>query len=161
MAREWLKVVGRAELPLNLWTHVLVTYDGTSQAAGVKIYINGEPQDTEIAANQLNNTIRTSVPLKVGQRHSSARLDTGRLGIRDVRIHRVVLTSEEVADLAAAGPLAGAMGKPVQERVQAGDRGPASLVAEDPRSRFQELQASLHALQEERGRDPVAGTVAM
>ena len=66
-----LKVVGRGELPLNTWTHVLVTYDGSSQAAGVKIYINGELQDTEITANRLNSTIRTSVPLKVGQRHTS------------------------------------------------------------------------------------------
>ena len=40
-----------------------------AQAAGVKIYINGESQETDIPTNQLNNTIRTMVPLKVGQRH--------------------------------------------------------------------------------------------
>ena len=79
---------------------MFVTYDGSSQAAGVKIYINGELQDTEIAANQLNNTIRTTVPLKVGQRHTSARLDD--VGISDVRIHRQVLTPDEIADLVGA-----------------------------------------------------------
>jgi len=153
-----LKVVGRAELPLNIWTHVLVTYDSSSQAAGVKIYINGELQDTEIAANQLNNTIRTSVPLKVGQRHTSARLDD--VGISDVRIYRLALTADEAADLAAAGRALALLGKPMQQRPREDTE--ALLIwwlkTRDPGSKA--LQARHHALQKEEAAIRSRGTVA-
>ncbi len=70
-----LKVVARDRCRPGVWTHLLVTYDGSGRAAGVKIYINGEPQATDVAADALKNSIRTTVPLKAGQRHSSDRLD--------------------------------------------------------------------------------------
>ena len=41
LVNQWpdnaLKVATRGEIPMNAWTHVFVTYDGSSQAAGVKI----------------------------------------------------------------------------------------------------------------------------
>src|SRR5207302_3104147 len=39
--RNSLKVVTKDAVPLNEWTHVTVTYDGSSRAAGVKVYLNG------------------------------------------------------------------------------------------------------------------------
>ena len=43
LVHEWpddaLKVVARGEVPPGVWTHVFVTYDGSGQASGVKIYI--------------------------------------------------------------------------------------------------------------------------
>ncbi len=48
-----LKVVARRAAQPGVWTHVLVTYDGSAKAAGVKIYINGEPQATDVAADAL------------------------------------------------------------------------------------------------------------
>ena len=46
MIHRWpdnaIKVVGKKPIPLHTWTHVAVTYDGSSKAAGVKLYINGE-----------------------------------------------------------------------------------------------------------------------
>ncbi len=153
-----LKVVSRAEIPLNTWTHVLVTYDGSSQAAGVKIYINGELQETEFAANRLNNTIRTAVPLKVGQRQTSARLDG--VGISDVRIHRVVLTADEAADLAAAGRALALLDKPVQQRPGKDTEALLNwwLKTRDPGSR--ELQARYQVLQQEEAAIRSRGTVA-
>ncbi len=70
-----LKVVARGTVPAGVWTHLLVTYDGSSRASGVKIFINGEPQATDIAVDVLKGSIRTRVPLKAGQRQSSDRLD--------------------------------------------------------------------------------------
>jgi hypothetical protein len=58
----------------NEWTHVVVAYDGSKKAAGVKVYYNGQPQPTNVAADKLKSTIRTEVPFKIGQRHTSERL---------------------------------------------------------------------------------------
>ncbi len=153
-----LKVVSRAAIPLNTWTHVLITYDGSSQAAGVKIYLNGEAQETEIAVNRLGGTIRTDVPLKVGQRHTSSRLDD--VGISDVRIYRMTLKADEVADLAAAGRALAIQGKPAGQRL--GEETEALLTwwlkTRDPASR--ELQARYQALRQEEAAIRSRGTVA-
>ncbi|MGD9645319.1 MAG: DUF1549 domain-containing protein, partial [Pirellulales bacterium] len=59
-----LKTRTKSKLEANRWTHVLVTYDGSGSAEGVKIFFDGVPQPTEIAANKLRNSIHTEVPFK-------------------------------------------------------------------------------------------------
>jgi Protein of unknown function (DUF1553)/Protein of unknown function (DUF1549)/Concanavalin A-like lectin/glucanases superfamily/Planctomycete cytochrome C len=102
---EWphdaLKVVARGRVAADVWTHVLVTYDGSSRASGVKIYLNGEPQSTEVPVENLTKSIKTQVPLKVGQRHTGWRLD--RAIIHTVRIYDRVLSAAEVGMLSGAG----------------------------------------------------------
>ena len=39
-----LKVTSKLPLQPNQWYHVLLTYDGSSKAAGVKLYLNGALQ---------------------------------------------------------------------------------------------------------------------
>jgi hypothetical protein len=51
--RNSLKVVSRATVPVNAWTHVSVTYDGSSRAAGVHVYLDGKPAEVEIIRDGL------------------------------------------------------------------------------------------------------------
>ena len=48
-----LKVRSQKALPLNQWSHLTVTYDGSSQANGVHLYLNGEPLPAEIVRDHL------------------------------------------------------------------------------------------------------------
>jgi hypothetical protein len=109
-----LKVVSRAQVPANTWTHVLFTYDGSGKAAGVKIFINGQAQQTNVQADALNGTTRTKVPLKIGQRHTSQAL-TG-LSLQDLRIYTRALPQQEVETLARATRLAAILAKPAAQR---------------------------------------------
>src|SRR5207249_658683 len=109
-----IKVVADAALKPGEWSHVLVTYDGSAQAAGVKVYINGQPQATSIKANSLKNTIRTGVPLKVGQRQVASRLD-GAL-IKDLRIYGRAVSALETEQLAGSSRAAELVGKPADQR---------------------------------------------
>ncbi|QGJ68533.1 Planctomycete cytochrome C [Planctomycetales bacterium 10988] len=43
--------------PLNTWQHVTLTYDGSSQASGLKFYMNGELASIEIVRDQLTKQI--------------------------------------------------------------------------------------------------------
>lgn len=47
-------------IPVNRWTHVAVTYDGSSKAAGMKIYINGSPAEQEVVRDNLYKDITYS-----------------------------------------------------------------------------------------------------
>ena len=48
-----LKVLAKTLLQPNQWYHVIVTYDGSGKAAGVKVYINGVAQTVEVFADKL------------------------------------------------------------------------------------------------------------
>ncbi|MGE0375615.1 MAG: DUF1553 domain-containing protein, partial [Planctomycetaceae bacterium] len=63
-----LDVTSKTELPNGQWTHVAVTYDGSSKAAGVAIYINGKPSEIEIGSDQLTESFATDLPLRLGRR---------------------------------------------------------------------------------------------
>jgi hypothetical protein len=112
-----LKVVSKGTLKAGQWTHVFVTYDGSGRAEGVRVYINGAPQETEFEANALKSTIRTTVPLKIGQRHTTAALDG--MDVQDVRLYGRTLPPTEVEGLAKAGRACFLAEKPAAARTPA------------------------------------------
>jgi hypothetical protein len=109
-----LKVVARAPLTSNQWTHVVMTYDGSATAAGIRIYYNGVLQPTDVEADKLRNTTRTTVPLKIGQRNTSERVDG--VAVQDVRLFDRDLNKGEVDRLAKSQRSAEILSKPAGKR---------------------------------------------
>jgi len=91
-----IQVTTETSVARNRWQHMMVTYDGSSKAAGVKIYFDGKPQPVQIKQDQLVGTIRTDQPLRIGRRSTSAPF----LGMIDeVRLYNRQLDAPEVANL--------------------------------------------------------------
>jgi hypothetical protein len=87
---------------LNQWHHVLVTYDGKRMAAGVRIYVDGEPWQTRILFDQNTEPFhKKDTPIRVGE-GGGMKFDGD---IRDARIYKRALTPEEVAALWLTEPL--------------------------------------------------------
>jgi hypothetical protein len=95
--KDALKVVANQPLAAEKWTHVLITYDGSSKAAGVRIYVDGQPQEVRVQRDQLKATIRTGVPLKVAQRNLGSRLSG--VSVQDLRLYTGALTADQVAQI--------------------------------------------------------------
>ena len=114
-----LKVVARQELPGKQWAHVCVTYDGSSKAGGVKVYIDGEVQELEVQADSLKNTIRTEVPFKIGQRHKASPVE--KTGVQDLRLYGRALSTDEVRELGNAARMAWLASKPNEKGRSAED----------------------------------------
>jgi hypothetical protein len=112
-----LKVVANEPLKAGQWSHVLITYDGSGKAAGVKIFVNGQPQAVRVLRDQLHQTIRTQVPLKVAQRHAQSRLND--VLIQDVRLYDRTLSAQEAAQVAAGTRIAYLAAKPSDQRSDA------------------------------------------
>ena len=98
-----LKVMVPKKLKRNEWTHLFVTYDGSSKAAGIRVYVNGKPEPVTVDRDRLTDSIKTKTSLKIGTRTFSNPL-TGQ--VDDVRLYRRRLSDAEVASLAGADPLA-------------------------------------------------------
>ncbi|MGH7169077.1 MAG: DUF1553 domain-containing protein, partial [Gemmataceae bacterium] len=109
-----LKVVSRKPVKTGQWNHLFITYDGSGQPGGVKVYINGVPQETTIEARSLRSTIRTTVPLKIGQRHSTSRIDG--LVLQDMRLYGRTLSGLEVEQLVKGSRAAWLLNKPAKKR---------------------------------------------
>lgn len=82
------------------WQHICATYDGTSTAAGVQIYINGIAQTKTTTRNNLSASITTSISPSIGARQSGAgQVLNG--AIADCAIHYRVLSANEINILAS------------------------------------------------------------
>jgi len=77
-----------------------MTYDGSSSAVGVTIYVDGRPILTEVKADRLSETIQNNAPLHIGMRNTAYPFQ-GR--IDDVRIYNRLLSKAEVEQLFQAG----------------------------------------------------------
>ncbi|HXB73448.1 MAG TPA: DUF1553 domain-containing protein [Candidatus Acidoferrales bacterium] len=96
--RRWtdlgIRVETTAAVPLFQWQHVLVTYDGERKAAGVRIYLNGEPQQLKVLFDQNNEPIHhPKTPLRIGAGGGLRWVGD----IADVRIYNRALTADEAA----------------------------------------------------------------
>jgi hypothetical protein len=73
--RNALAVVSENPLASDAWYLLTVTYDGSSQAAGLKLYLDGHPIAVRTEVDSLQDTIRNQVPAWLGQRSRSLRLE--------------------------------------------------------------------------------------
>ena len=44
-------------LPVKAWTHIAVTYDGSSRAAGTHVYLNGAPAEVDVDHDTLTSSM--------------------------------------------------------------------------------------------------------
>ena len=99
---RWLDDGARLEsvtaVPLNRWSHVALTYDGSRMADGIKIYIDGVPQKLKVDLDVLNQDFHTKEPLRIGAGGGPANRFHG--SIDGVRIYRAALTPAQAAVLA-------------------------------------------------------------
>ncbi len=109
-----LKAVANNPVKAGEWNHVFVTYDGSGKAEGVKIYVNGQLQQVNVPTNALKNSIKTTVPLKVAQRHTGSRLND--VALQDFRLYGRALEPGQVQQLAQASRAAWLVGKPGGQR---------------------------------------------
>jgi hypothetical protein len=79
------------------WHHVAVTYDGSSQATGVTIYVDGRLPTLTTGANSLSGTIVTSATLRIGTRQTGALPFYG--NIDEVAFYGKTLSQAEVSEM--------------------------------------------------------------
>jgi hypothetical protein len=100
-----LKVVTKTALSINEWSHVTVTYDGSSRAAGVHVYINGTLAEHEMVRDGLfkDITYEGGEPnLALGFRFRDNGFKGGQAD--ELRVFNRELTALEAAHLADKPP---------------------------------------------------------
>jgi hypothetical protein len=96
-----LKVATKAALTTNQWTQVTVTYDGSSRARGVRVFINGAAAELETVRDGLWKDITyggEEPELTLGYRFRDNGFKGGR--VDELRIYNRALTALEVSQVA-------------------------------------------------------------
>ena len=95
----------KESIPLNTWTHVAFTYDGSASAEGIQLYINGLSVENEIAFDNLYKNIHpvkvgnhevNNTPLRVGK---SYRNYTGESGFFKGRLDEMMIFDRAITPL--------------------------------------------------------------
>ena len=98
MYRHWpgnaIAVETKQRIRAKEWTHLTVTYDGSSKAAGYRIYINGVPQETTIVRDHIWKGTGTHA-INVGERFRERGFRGGR--VDEIEVYNRALTPTEVS----------------------------------------------------------------
>lgn len=98
-------------ISINAWHNLVMTYDGSDSAAGVKFYIDGA-LETKATPGQdtLSATIANSIQLSLGARNNAAAWITGRLAraeIWNIALSGTDVTAEQSCGAVQTGNLKG------------------------------------------------------
>jgi len=130
------------------WKHLLISYDGSGKAAGLKIYLNGKLAEFETLKDSLTASIKNDADLMIGSK------ETGRGysgSLDDLRLFGRVLSGEEAEQLAVHFPiqtiLSGISGKRSKEE---GERLREYYLTEIASTDLKQKHADLKALREQK-----------
>ncbi len=105
-------------LPVDAWHHVTVRYDGSSRAAGLSIYIDGRPAETEVVRDNLFKEITGGKQnLVLGERSRDRGFTNGMAD--DLQVFDRHLSPIEIAQLADGASLSTALTTPLEQLPQA------------------------------------------
>jgi mono/diheme cytochrome c family protein len=96
-----LKVRTKRTIPAGRWAHVTATYDGSSRAAGVRVYLDGEPAELEVVRDKLTKDITYGggePDLAIGYRFRDNGFKGG--AVRDFVVANRAISQAEAAHLA-------------------------------------------------------------
>lgn len=141
-----IKVQTKKQLEADKWQHVFATYDGSSKAAGLKIYVNGQSWEWDIQQDGLTKTIRTKKTLLIGSRHPDARYKGG---IDDLRMFARELSAVDVQSLAGSNPITPILQLAADQRTPEQVTQLRDFYLNNADARYQELAKQRHKLESE------------
>lgn len=98
-------VTAKSVVKPDTWQHVVLSYDGSGKAAGVRIYVDGQRAETKTVVDKLKSDVRAETPTRLGQRSQREVFENGSL--QDVRFYGRALTETEASALAKVPTLRG------------------------------------------------------
>lgn len=96
-----LRVRTKEEFPIGTWHHVALTYDGSSRAAGLRLYVDGESVALEVVRDKLTREITGggSDTIVIGERMRDSGFKNGL--VDDFRLYDQTLSPAAVKSLAS------------------------------------------------------------
>jgi hypothetical protein len=114
-----IEVVTRDAVPIKRWIHLTMSYDGSSRAEGVQLYLDGKPMQLEIRYDTLTNKIDPNKGFKKVVIGAIGR-DKGLKGakLKSFQLYEAALDPSQVQALYAGAPVMQANAQIVSKQAQ-------------------------------------------
>ena len=120
LAAKWpdnaIEVRTRLRYSAAMFPNLVVDYDGSGKASGVKFYVNGKPALAEVVKDNLTGSFRTEAPFEIGNKANGKPFE-GELD--DLRIYNRGVNDQEAEALGIRMPVRSVLvelaGKPAPE----------------------------------------------
>ena len=92
-------------------SHVTLTFDGSGEASGLRVYFDGAQRELEVLRDSLSGPITNSMPLEIGDKQSG---NPYQGAFDDLRIYNRVLTEAEIQQLRLHEPMRAIVSSPIE-----------------------------------------------
>lgn len=93
---DGIEVVAKDKFSGGQWRHLVITYDGSSKAAGLKVYVDGQLSDVDVRRGTLSGSIASKEPWRIGWKGSGIGFEGG---VDEFRLFDRAISEQEVAAL--------------------------------------------------------------
>jgi hypothetical protein len=108
-----IEIVTLEPVASKKWHHLVLSYDGSRKAAGLKVFINGKLAALNILNDTLDDSIANTEPLRIGRRDSGL----GFYGqLDELRVLQLATTAEEAESWFWSERLRGIIAQPIAKR---------------------------------------------
>ncbi|MFO1437119.1 MAG: DUF1553 domain-containing protein [Verrucomicrobiaceae bacterium] len=93
---DGIEVVAKDKFSGGQWRHLVITYDGSSKAAGLKVYVDGKLSEVDVRRDSLSGSIASKEPWRIGWKGTGIGFEGG---MDEFRLFDRAITAEEVTAL--------------------------------------------------------------
>jgi hypothetical protein len=93
---DGIEVVAKDKFSGDQWRHLVITYDGSSKAAGLRVYVDGKLSEVDVRRDRLSGSIASMEPWRIGWKGTGIGFEGG---VDEFRLFDRAITELEVAVL--------------------------------------------------------------
>lgn len=93
---DGIEVVAKDKFGGGQWRHLVITYDGSSKAAGLKVYVDGRLSEVDVRRDSLTGSIASKEPWRIGWKGTGIGFEGG---MDEFRLFDRAITADEVSAL--------------------------------------------------------------
>jgi len=93
---DGIEVVAKEKFSGGQWRHLVITYDGSSKAAGLKVYVDGKLSAVEVRRDSLSGSIASKEPWRIGWKGTGIGFEGS---VDEFRLFDRAISGEEVSAL--------------------------------------------------------------
>jgi hypothetical protein len=90
---EGIEIKSKTRIRMGIPQHLVVNYDGSGKAGGLRLFLDGKPFEVEVLHDNLNGSIRNDGQLEIGNKDLGSPY---RGNLDDLRIYQRELNAAEI-----------------------------------------------------------------
>ena len=93
---DGIEVVAKDKFSGGQWRHLVITYDGSSKAAGLKVYVDGKLSEVDVRRDSLSGSIASKEPWRIGWKGTGIGFEGS---VDEFRLYDRAISADEVTAL--------------------------------------------------------------